>query len=132
MDTHVKVLGVLHLALSSIMLLGAFALLIVLGGAAGVVGAAADSQDAALAIPIIGIAGTALVVLLSALAVPGIAGGIGLLYRKPWARVLCIILSAIELINFPLGTILGIYGLWVLLNKETERLFTTSGPSVTV
>ena len=32
-------------------------------------------------------------------------------------------LSAISLINIPLGTILGAYGLWVLLNKDTERLF---------
>ena len=32
-------------------------------------------------------------------------------------------LCALNLINFPAGTMLGIYGLWVLLSKETERLF---------
>jgi hypothetical protein len=34
-----------------------------------------------------------------------------------------IVLSALDLFNIPLGTALGIYGFWVLLNKETEQLF---------
>jgi hypothetical protein len=33
------------------------------------------------------------------------------------------VLSALNLISIPFGTLLGIYGLWVLLNKETEALF---------
>ena len=28
--------------------------------------------------------------------------------------------------NIPFGTILGAYGLWVLLNNETERLFNST------
>ena len=40
-----------------------------------------------------------------------------------------IVLAAINLINIPLGTILGAYGLWVLLNKETERLFAGTPPA---
>jgi hypothetical protein len=51
--------------------------------------------------------------------------GYGLLNYRPWARVIGIILSAISLINIPIGTVVGAYGLWVLLNKETERLFNT-------
>ena len=34
-----------------------------------------------------------------------------------------IVLSALRLIEFPFGTILGAYGLWVLFNKDTEALF---------
>ena len=37
-----------------------------------------------------------------------------------------IVLSALHLINFPFGTLLSIYGLWVLLSKEGEILFTAS------
>jgi hypothetical protein len=29
-----------------------------------------------------------------------------------------------NLLSIPIGTALGVYGLWVLLNKETEPLFT--------
>ena len=130
MQTHVKVLGVLYLALSAGFLLLAFFLLVVMGGTAGIVGAAADAEDAAIAIPVLGIAGTALAIFLVTFALPGLLTGYGILNYKPWARILGIVLSAINLINIPLGTILGAYGLWVLLNSETERLF-TGRPTVT-
>jgi hypothetical protein len=123
MHTHVKVLGVLYLAVSALSLIGALFLMLVFGGAASVVGVTADPGDAAIAIPILGIAGTALVALLLMLAIPGLAAGWGLLNFKPWARILGLVLSALNLINFPFGTALGIYGLWVLLNKDSERLF---------
>lgn len=130
MQTHVKVLGVLYLALSAGFLLLAFFLLVVMGGTAGIVGAAADAEDAAIAIPVLGIAGTALAIFLVTFALPGLLTGYGILNYKPWARILGIVLSALNLINIPLGTILGAYGLWVLLNSETERLF-TGRPTVT-
>jgi len=128
MTTHVKVLGVLYLVLSSLMLCAALFLGLIFGTASGIVAANGDA-DAAVALPIIGIAGTALVVFLAAIALPGIITGIGLLKYKPWARIVGIVLAAINLINIPFGTILGAYGLWVLLNKETEQLF--SGVPVT-
>jgi hypothetical protein len=124
MATHVKVLGVLYLALSALMLFGAIALLLTFSTAATIVGTAADPNDAAIALPIIGIAGSALVFFLFLLAVPGLIAGWGLLSFKPWARILGIVLSILNLLQIPFGTILGIYGLWVLLSNETERLFT--------
>ncbi len=123
MQTHVKVLAVLYLVFSGLMLVVALFVLLVMGGTAGIVGAAADAQDAAIAIPVLGIAGAALGVFLVTFAVPGLAAGYGLLHYKPWARILGIVLSALNLINFPFGTAVGAYGLWVLLNKDTERLF---------
>ena len=123
MQTHVKVLGVLYLAVSGFFLVGALFLILATGSAAGIVGAAAEPEDAAIAIPVIGIAGTALAMFLSVFAIPGLVTGYGLLQRKPWARIVGIVLSAISLINIPFGTAIGIYGLWVLLNKQTELLF---------
>jgi hypothetical protein len=123
MQTHVKVLGVLYLAISACFLVGALFLIMGLGGAAAIVGAAAEPEDAAIAIPILGIAGTALAMFLIVFALPGLVTGYGLLQLKPWARIVGIVLSAVNLINIPFGTIIGIYGLWVLLNKDTEPLF---------
>lgn len=40
--------------------------------------------------------------------------GYSLLTRKPWARMLAIVLAILALFKFPLGTALGIYTLWVL------------------
>jgi hypothetical protein len=123
METHVKVLGVANLAVGGCMLLAAVFLFLTVGGVAGIVGATADPQDAAIAIPILGLAGTGLAAFLTFFALPSLITGYGLLSFKPWARVVGIVLSAISLVNFPVGTALGAYGLWVLLNKETERLF---------
>ena len=37
--------------------------------------------------------------------------------------VLVLILSAIDLLNIPIGTALGIYTIWVLVQAETVVLF---------
>ena len=126
MDTHVKVLAWLHIVfgiLGSLIGLGLMALL----GIIGVAGAASD-PDAWMALPILGLTGAALGMFMLALSLPGIIAGIGLLKYQPWARILTIVLSALNLMNFPIGTILGIYGLWVMLSDEGSRLF--ARPSV--
>lgn len=123
MQTHVKVLGVIYLAFGALMLLAALFLAVTLGGVAGIVGATAEPDDAAIAIPVLGFAGTALAGFLGLFSLPSLITGYGLLNFKPWARIVGIVLSAISLINIPIGTIIGAYGLWVLLSKETEQLF---------
>ena len=130
MNTHVKVLGVLYIAISTLGLMLALFMGLIFGTASGVVGMNADSRDAAIALPIIGLAGTMLVVFLVALALPGLVAGVGLLQLRPWGRILGIVVAILHLIHIPFGTLVGIYGLWVLLNKDTERLF--SGPAATV
>jgi hypothetical protein len=122
-QTHVKVLGVVYLAVGGCMLLGALFLAMTMGGVAGIVGAAADPEDAAIAIPILGIAGTAMAAFLGIFSLPSLITGYGLVNFKPWSRVVGIVLSAISLIFIPFGTIAGAYGLWVLLSKDTEHLF---------
>ncbi len=125
MNTHVKVLGVLFLVFSALGVLAALVVGIGIGGAAGIVGATSDADP--VVIPVLGLAGSILVMVLLALSLPGLAAGVGLLKFQPWARILAIVLCAINLINFPFGTIFGAYGLWVLLSKETEGLFRTGG-----
>lgn len=126
MQTHVKVLGVVYLAVGGCMLLGALFLAMTIGGVAGIVGAAADPEEAAIAIPILGIAGTAAAAFLTIFSLPSLITGYGLLNYRPWARVVGIVLSASSLMFIPIGTVVGAYGLWVLLSKETERLFNTA------
>jgi hypothetical protein len=126
MQTHVKVLGILFIVLSGLGLMVALGMMLAFGAAAGIVGASAQPHDAAIALPIIGLAGSALVAFLLVLSLPGLIVGIGLLKFSPWARIAGIVLSALHLIHIPFGTALGIYGLWVLLNKETEPLFQPS------
>ena len=129
MQTHVKVLGVVYLAVGACMLIGAVFLVLTMGSVAGIVGATAEPRDAAVAIPILGLAGTALASMLGIFSLPSLITGYGLLDFRQWARIVGIVLSAVNLINIPIGTVVGAYGLWVLLNKETERLFNTTSAS---
>jgi hypothetical protein len=130
MLTHVKVLGVLYLVMSGIGLLFALLIFFALGTAASIVGMSASPEDAAIAIPILGITGTALSMLLLLLSLPGLVTGWGLLKLRPWARIVGIVLAVIGLVNFPIGTAVGVYALWVLLTKETERLFNAAPVTV--
>lgn len=123
METHVKVLGALQIAMGAFGLVGACVLVLVFGGAAGIVGASGDPQ-ATIAVPIIGITGIALVLFLLALSLPSVIVGIGLIGCRPWARVAGIVLSIFGMMLVPFGTVLGIYGVWVLFSKDTEKLFT--------
>jgi hypothetical protein len=45
---------------------------------------------------------------------PALIGGIGLLKKQPWARVLLFVVAVFELFSFPIGTAVGIYTLWAL------------------
>jgi hypothetical protein len=75
MQTHVKVLGVIYLAFGALMLLAALFLAVTLGGVAGIVGATAEPEDAAIAIPVLGFAGTALAGFLGIFSLPSLITG---------------------------------------------------------
>lgn len=130
MQTHVKVLAALFIVFGALGVLAALGLMAIFGGTMGIVGAAGDEEGRAIALPIIGLTGTLLTAFLLVLSIPGLVTGFGLLSYRNWARVLGIVLSALQLINIPFGTVLGAYGLWVLLSKETEQLFQETGPLV--
>src|SRR5262245_15212374 len=121
MVTHIKVLGVLNIVCAALGLLAALLLTVVFGGVTAAVAADGD-PDAAVAIPIIGLTGSAIVAFIVIWSLPGLIVGLGLFRFRPWARIGGIVLSVVALVAFPLGTLLGVYGLWVLFSKETEQL----------
>jgi len=49
---------------------------------------------------------------------PALAAGVGLLMKQPWARLAAVAAGAIELIMFPMGTVLGLLTLWLMAKKE--------------
>lgn len=116
MEKHVNVLGVLYIVFSALKILAAIVVFIVL------VAAGLFSEDPE-AMAVTAIVGSAIAFFLILVAVPGVIGGIGLLNRQSWARILVLILGFLKLLNIPFGTALGIYTIWVLFHNETEKLF---------
>ena len=53
---------------------------------------------------------------------PAIFLAFGLWKLRPWARILGFVLGVLNLLNPPLGTLLGIYTLWVLTRDEATDL----------
>ncbi|MGE5647573.1 MAG: zinc ribbon domain-containing protein [Acidobacteriota bacterium] len=51
----------------------------------------------------------------------GILAGVGLLARQSWARLVALILGGLSLVDMPFGTALGIYTLWTLLPAQSEQ-----------
>lgn len=123
METHVKVLGVLQIAMGAFGLVGACLLVLVFGGAAGIVSASGEPQ-ATIAVPIIGITGIALVLFLLALSLPSMIVGIGLLGRRPWARVAGIVLSIFGMMLIPWHRARRLRSLGAVFERHREALCT--------
>ena len=122
METHVKVLGILNIVSGALGLCGAIVLMVVFGGVAGLVGAEGGA-DAAFVVPLLGGIGGVIALFMIVTSLPSIIIGYGLYKMEPWGRIAGIVISVLNLFWFPVGTALGIYGLWVLFSADGKRIF---------
>jgi hypothetical protein len=121
-EQHVKVVAILNIVLGGLGVLTALFVLVFFGGMAGLVSSDPD-PDADIGAAALGLLGGVGFVVIAIFSVPCIIAGWGLLKFRPWAQTLGVVMSILNLLSVPLGTALGIYGLWVLLNKDAKPLF---------
>jgi hypothetical protein len=116
---HLRLLGILWLALSALNAVGGVVLLIIANTIFGLhrLGMGPEGGPPQFLHPLLSF--IAVVILLKSAA--GFAAGSGLLQREPWARTVTLVVAFLSLFNVPLGTALGIYSLWVLLPAESDR-----------
>lgn len=119
MQGHVRLLAIL-LLLWGILSFGLHLLAVVTAGTVGVfLGNLLDiSLSSAAVVPVLVVALGAFFLLTSLLA---IVAGVGLLHYRAWGRVLGLVVCALGLLRPPFGTLVGVYGLWVLLSREGEQ-----------
>jgi hypothetical protein len=119
MKKHVTVVAALHIGFGILGLIAALAVFFALSFAKGVVG----NED----IPnmVLGFLSVSLPLLIGFLSTLGLVGGIALLSYKNWARILVLIVAAMGCLNIPIGTLKGVYSIWVLMQDETIKLFKT-------
>jgi hypothetical protein len=124
MRDHLKVLGILNIVMGAMVALIGILVFFVTGAVAGFIASSINTNghDAIIAAPIVATAGLVVAIFFWVLALPSILGGWGLLNLKPWSWLLMVIVSVLHLFHVPLGTALGVYGLWVLFNDDTRRL----------
>lgn len=115
-NLHISVLGWLYILGNIIYLfIGGVGLIFLTG--IGIV-----SRDPE-AVEVLGFIGGIGFVFFTVLAIPGLIAGVGLLKRQSWSRILALVLAILGLVNFPIGTAVGIYALWVLLQTEVSDHF---------
>jgi hypothetical protein len=117
MKKHVTVVGAIHIGFGFIGLIGAMAAFFALHFARGVVG---NDEIPSLVLSFLSVSVPLLIGFMSTL---GLIGGIGLLSFQTWARYLVIVVAALGCLNIPIGTLKGVYSLWVLLQDESIKLF---------
>ena len=123
MAQHVKILAILFIVFGIICLaFAAFFFFIGAGTAFAGANAAHNDEDRAGAMFAGGCMGT-IAAVIAILGLPNIIAGWGLLKYRNWARILTIVLAILNVLNFPFGTALAIYALWVLFHEQTQALF---------
>ena len=119
MTPYRPVVAWIHVVLGVATLLPALILPLVFGGVWSIVALSANDPQANA---VLGVTfGVVLTIVLVVLAFSGglsLAAGIGLLRGKSWGELLTVIASVLHLANFPLGSALGVFSLWVLLVRE--------------
>ena len=121
MKQHISFVGALHVGFGVLGLIGALAVYIIFNFANGFI------EGDPMAQQIVGFLGGTISLLIMFFACLGIIGGIGLFSYKPWARILVMIVSAINCLNIPIGTAKGVYSIWVLMQPESVRMFEGTG-----
>ena len=119
MKKHVTIVGAIHIGFGLLGLIGAMAIFFALNFAKGFV------SNEEVPTVVLSFLSLSLPLLIGFMSTLGLIGGIGLLVMKGWARYLVIVVAAIGCLNIPIGTLKGVYSLWVLLQDETIKLFET-------
>jgi len=115
---HVRLVGILWLALSALNAIGALFLFAISNVIFLHIRDFSDRPNIPAGFIHVVLAVVGIVLLVKAAA--GFLAGWGLLQRQSWARLLTIVLSFLALFNVPFGTALGIYSLWVLLPAASD------------
>jgi len=117
MKKHVTVVGAIHIGFGILGLVAAVAVFFALRFAMGFV---ENEEVPTMVLKFLSIGLPLLVGFMSTL---GLVGGIGLLSFLSWARYLVIVVAALGCLNIPIGTLKGVYSLWVLFQDDTVKLF---------
>jgi hypothetical protein len=129
MEKHITLVGVLNIVYRSLSILGAAILVAITVWCGYLVenlirwGSIRSYEISPGVLNIVTIVLLFLAAAIFIVSAAGIIGAIGVLRRKQWGRILLLVVSFFSLVRIPLGTLLGVYSIWVLLNDETITLF---------
>jgi len=117
MKKHVTFVAALHIGFGILGIIGSVVVFMIFQFAQSFI------EDVDIAVTVLNILKVFVPTMIGIGSVLGIIGGMGLLNYHQWARILVIVLSALDCLNVPVGTAKGVYSIWALLQDETIELF---------
>ncbi len=120
---HNKLLGIFFLVSGGLQAFGGILMALIYGGmGAAIMSTARKSEEQTMG-GVFLIVGVIVGIIILAFAGFSLFVGWRLFKEKPGARTLAIIASCIALLSIPLGTALGIYGLWFLFGEQGKQFY---------
>lgn len=119
---HNRILGILFLVWGGLQIFGLGIGILMMLGFGGAILSSAPSRDAAPIAAMFGIMSVMMVVLMI-FAIPAIIAGFKMRKEKPSAKTWVLVAAILALLNFPLGTALGVYALWFIFGDQGKSLY---------
>ena len=123
MAAHVALVGALFIIWGLLTALVGVSTLALGIGAVALIASAGRGGGSQVAAGITAVAFTTLAIIAIVWGAAHVIVGVPLRQRKPWARVIALMLGSVDLLLLPYGTALGIYTLWALLSEGGKSLF---------
>jgi hypothetical protein len=124
MSAHVDFVGILFIIWGLLTaLVGLSTLALGVGAVALIASASRGGGGGQVAAGLTAAAFTTLALIAIAWGAAHVAVGVPVRRRKPFARLVALMLGSVDLLLLPYGTALGIYALWVLLNEDGKKMF---------
>jgi hypothetical protein len=121
-----------HVTIVAWLNIGVNALLLLLGLCGGVflvgIGLIPAAEGDPTAFGVLSIIALVAVLFFGVLALPGILAGYGLLRGERWGQILALVVAILSVFNFPVGTLIGAYTLFVLLQDSATAYFAPEAP----
>jgi hypothetical protein len=125
-SSHVDFVGVLFIVWGLLTTMVGVATLALAVGAVALIAAAGRGGAEQVAAGLTAAAFTAVALIAILWGSAHVIVGVPLRRRRPWSRLVALMLGSVDLLLLPYGTALGVYALYVLLNEKGKGLFTAA------
>ena len=126
---HNKLLSIFFFIQGGLQLVIGIIMTLVYGGVGGALLAGGHKQEDRMVGGVFVVVAVFIGIMIAAFAAFNLFTGLKLLKERRIGRTLGIVASCLALLNFPLGTALGIYGLWFLFGDLGKNFYSSTAAS---
>ncbi len=123
LDGHKKVLGILYVISAMLTILGMIMLNAILSIVFSFAFNEVDPDERKIMELILSVVQYVPAFVILVFSIPTLIAGIGLLTKQGWATIFALIMGCLKLFNFPIGTAIGIYAIWIYSEDQKLKSF---------